>query len=1439
MSERFCFNCNFKCQSDDTFCQECGAPLDLSDYINSKKVSKNIKDKIKSIFGNNRIDEINSEIEEFINLSITFNDFEDNLKSLKSGKYDENKFKDKYGKIKKLDDYKYLDEISKDEYLNKKLLQLKKSKNFMDNFDDEIKKQKKLLNDINLKIEHIYSFNNDYNELLSSKLILNEQHVLRLSYRYQSTFNFFSEIDVQKLENDSKSIIKEFLKDYNNLNKIKNGDIDIKILKNILYLQIDEVNQFNQDINNLKNSDTIISDFECDFIKERYSDLYDLAKKVNEKYYLKKEFKNFLNDFNNLDQIIKNFNQDIKIKLLEKELYSRTDELNKFYQEINNLKKSNFYITYLQRDNIKERYNDLYELAKEVNKNSGLKSEFEDFIKFYRFLWHKINSYNNKFIKNELKEHKEFFDNINGKSLDDKQRLAVVTDEQNSQIIAGAGCGKTLTVNAKVRYLIEKKGVNPEEILCLSYSRASVGDLIDKLPDGIEIKTFHKLGGEILEYNNKPSRPDTDILNNYIHEYFSKQVINDEKFSKDLFEFFSYYFYSPVKDDEASVLGEVYDIEESKDFKTLREIYGGDKEKIDFKNKHVKSLEELIISNYLFAHQIDYEYEKVFDCDNNYFNQQREFVFNLIFGNIKEINKYSVIPDILINNMLDLCEIEKHVVIYNYKPDFYLKEKNIYLEHFGVDRNCNAKWLDENDSAKYKKGIIWKRDLYKKYGLNLIETYSYYMSEDRLLTRLEEKLIQAGVEIKEIDYSYLISKILENKKVNRYTKFMDLIKTFIELFKGNDFEFMKFKEWKTLNSHNSDEFDKKRTNLFLSIVEDIYVGYENYLNDNNKIDFNDMINNATAEVKNGNLNNFYKYIIVDEYQDTSYTRYNLLKAIQDKTGAKVCVVGDDWQSIYRFSGCDVDLFTNFENYFKNPEKMRIETTYRNSQGLIDVSGRFIMKNPNQMDKSLDSMKDSSHKPIKIAYYDESSNENKIKLMEILINKISQESNDIMILGRHNFDIDGFIKAGLFKRVHKDDSKLIYEKNRNLNINFISVHKSKGLEEENVILINLENSIFGFPNQMLDDPLMNYVIKKSDQYEYAEERRLFYVALTRTKNNVYLLSPIDNKSPFVTELEENIQDLDFLSYENCTNMSFDDVNEFMKDKKSYPIKTDLKCPVCKTGNVNLILYNNGSNKISKFFRCSHKQCRWNGGNYYSEMDFLDEIQICPKCGKVMQVYLGKYGPYYRCPTKCKTPKIKKDKLKRILNIVDKKYENEKHESDLICPKCGKGNVTLNFNLKYKFQYFACSNDDCDWNGGLTNIDKNDLDKIRHCLDCDGILVLKNGKRGKFYGCSNYPICRYTESITNNSNIMRIKTKLKCPKCNKNNIILERNGNSNEATFKCLKCNWDGGIFKGNLEKLESLDYCDNKECDGIIYFRDEENGKNKYCSNYFKTGCKGN
>lgn len=348
--------------------------------------------------------------------------------------------------------------------------------------------------------------------------------------------------------------------------------------------------------------------------------------------------------------------------------------------------------------------------------------------------------------------------------------------------------------------------------------------------------------------------------------------------------------------------------------------------------------------------------------------------------------------------------------------------------------------------------------------------------------------------------------IENNEEVELFEK---LISTFIHLFKCNGYKLEDFNL--LLKKAKRKIFKYSYNKNFLIIVLNIYLEYEKYLKTNKEIDFDDMIIKATNLVNKKGIKHKYKYIIIDEYQDTSLVRFNLIKEILDKTNSNLMVVGDDFQSIYRFTGCDISLFLNFKKYFKKAKILKIQNTYRNSQELIDIAGNFVMKNKNQINKNLKSNK-HINKPIKIVYYENI----RRKFIEI-INKIYKETNKpILILGRNNKDINILLN----NKIKLENDNLIYLENKNIKMKYLTVHKSKGLEEENVIIINLEDKLLGFPNKIEDSKLLNYVTKNKEKYLYSEERRLFYVALTRTKNNNYLLVPKNKESQFIKELKKD-------------------------------------------------------------------------------------------------------------------------------------------------------------------------------------------------------------------------------------------------------------------------------------------------------------------------------
>lgn len=407
-------------------------------------------------------------------------------------------------------------------------------------------------------------------------------------------------------------------------------------------------------------------------------------------------------------------------------------------------------------------------------------------------------------------------------------------------------------------------------------------------------------------------------------------------------------------------------------------------------------------------------------------------------------DKINIDVDVMTFHKLALSILEYNNIKFNICPSSYLE----YVTH------------------EFFFGIIFESKHLMKSVLSYFKIYIYCNVEMRYRKILHE------------EYNKII--LLER-----------LIVKFIKLFKTNNYSLSSFIGFRKCSHSRKDV-------LFLSLVLNVYLIYMNELNSSGFIDFDDMIIASEKVVSGGGIIKKYDFIIIDEYQDTSYIRYLLIKSILDKTGARFMAVGDDFQSIYKFSGCNLDLFVNFDKYFEDANMLKIQSTYRNSQELINVAGRFIMKNKMQIKKRMNSSI-STFKPIKLCY---------ISLKKIL----DVIDTDVMILGRTNADIydyigDDFSKAG---------DNIFYKEKPELKITYLTIHRSKGLESTNVILLNVTDYLMGIPNTIADDRALRYVSHKGD-YLYDEERRLFYVAITRTRNNVYLMTKKFHESMFIHEI----------------------------------------------------------------------------------------------------------------------------------------------------------------------------------------------------------------------------------------------------------------------------------------------------------------------------------
>lgn len=841
--------------------------------------------------------------------------------------------------------------------------------------------------------------------------------------------------------------------------------------------------------------------------------------------------------------------------------------LNQIYLFFDSISNFDDYITWVKRDEIKNQFSLVGRFFKNKSKYYKNESNVKEFNEIFNDFDNYIENYNKNYIIKQKQLLQDYFGNIEGKSLDEQQRNALITDEYSNLIVAGAGSGKTLTIIGKVKYLIEQKQIKPDEILLLSFTKKTVDELNVRLKNiGLNAKatTFHKLGYDIIKKHQSisPAVTNDNTLRKVIKQYIDEDIFNDTNALEAYVTYLACYMNIPEENDNFDSLGEKIDVEKGIDFQTLKSKCESDelnkisKAKLDtIQGEKVKSTEELTIANFLFLNGINYEYEKPYPYGDNI-----------------------------------------------YRPDFYLTDYDLYLEHFGVDENSRANWLTPLNEEKYIEEMEIKRQKHKENNTKLLETYSYYNRDKILLDKLREMLENENVIFKPRDIKSIYSKVASNDK-NFGKEITKLIETFINLSKSRKLNYEDISAIFTDRNKTRNKFMLERQEMFLKFALQVLKRYDNKLNEICEIDFNDMINQSTDLVKINKPDFNYRYIIIDEYQDISFSRFKLIKEIRDLTKARLVCVGDDWQSIYRFAGSDISLFSNFEKYVGKYELLFIENTYRNSQELIDISSRYIKKNKAQIDKAPKSIKESLDNPIKLVYYsNEDAEQVLINEIQTLINLYGNKS--ILILGRHGFDINDFIKK-------TKDSKILYnERNDKIEIKglegyeikYITVHKSKGLEADNTIILNLRNHILGFPNKMNDDPMLSLLLSDYEEYRFAEERRLFYVALTRTKNKVILMLPID-ASLFA---EEIIID---------NNLIFSTNN----DKLS---KT--KCPYCKTGHL-LIRQQSASN--NQFLGCSNYPiCN----QTYSNIDILENSILCSGCNSGFMVKRkGQFSTFLGC------------------------------------------------------------------------------------------------------------------------------------------------------------------------------------------------------------------
>ena len=691
----------------------------------------------------------------------------------------------------------------------------------------------------------------------------------------------------------------------------------------------------------------------------------------------------------------------------------------------------------------------------------------------------------------------------------DEQAEAIASDGDVTLVLAGAGTGKTAVITGKVAHLVRSLDASPGEILVLAFNRKAAGEIRERLPGGLaaDVSTFHAFGRRVI----------ADVSG--AAPTVSKLAEDRAELVRVLDEILNELLEDPRQSD--AVKGFIVDHSASYrsafDFKTPAEYdeYIRSVELRTLSGDLVKSFEELRIANYLTEHGVRFEYEAPYEVPTATRHYRQ------------------------------------------YRPDFFLPDHGIYIEHFAL----NEQGCPPPSWGRYAEGVEWKRNIHARNSSKLIETYSWQHKRGVLIPGLRAQLEEAGVRFEPISHKKLLSLIraLARRLISWLVR---LMATFLDHVKSNGLT------PDDLRTRARTYGDRLRNETFLALFEQVRVRYDRRLADEGAadeevLDFHDLINLAAQHIREGRWQTPYRYVLVDEFQDISKGRMALLQALaREPQDVAYFLVGDDWQSIYRFAGSDVGLVRNCSTYLGRTRERTLSQTFRFADGILGPSTAFVQRNPEQTRRPLRAARDVEDRGITVVFDADPAAGLRLALREIEV-AAGGESCSVLVLGRY-----------------RDSQAALRESSwsRSLRVEFSTVHGAKGREADYVVVLDLDDARRGFPSRIEDDPLLDLVLPPvfGKAFPFAEERRLFYVAMTRARIGTYLVADPVRPSPFVVELiRESGDDLRRIGDEiarecpRCTNGRL--VPSQSRENlrcSNYPRCEHLapRCPNCEAGYV---------------------------------------------------------------------------------------------------------------------------------------------------------------------------------------------------------------------------------------------------------------------------------
>ncbi|MGV7196895.1 UvrD-helicase domain-containing protein [Xanthomonas axonopodis] len=675
-------------------------------------------------------------------------------------------------------------------------------------------------------------------------------------------------------------------------------------------------------------------------------------------------------------------------------------------------------------------------------------------------LWEDANK---SMATRELTLAKDLLDRVESKPLTEEQARAVICFDNRVQVVASAGSGKTSTMVAKAAYAITRGFIEPQRMVMLAFNTDAATELKERaarsferlgmLDTEVEAKTFHALGLAIIgeATGRKLSVP--------------KWARDPAKGLSKLTE-----LVDDLKDRSSEFRSQwdMFRLVFGRDLPPLgaemmADGYGPDGKPFlrTLKGDRVQSMEECVIADWLFYNGVTYEYERPYEFDTATATHRQ------------------------------------------YYPDFYYPDAALYHEHLALDAQGQA----PKHFRGYMQSLDWKRQEHERRGTALFETTSYGLRSGQALGLLAAKLTESGIELDPNPDRPLPSN---GAKPMRDDDLAGLMRTFIAHAKSNCLTMRDLSE--RLRQMPEDHF-KERHRRFLEIAGPVFEAWDTALADEKAIDFEDMLNMAASLLEQGRFQSPYDLVMADEFQDASRARARLCRALISQPGKYLFAVGDDWQSINRFAGADVSVMTGFRDFFGQGRVLKLEQTFRCPQELCDVSSRFVVKNPAQIQKRVHSFTPTQG-PVLQAFQVARRDLIQDGILDYLSALHAKLLSGELPLGR-----EGKVSVFVLGRYKKDKSTVPPDWEaafgETMEVKFLTAHKSKGTEADYVVLPGMVHR--GFPSLRSDDPLLSLVMPAEDPYPLGEERRLFYVALTRARRTVAMFSVRGKQSAFLDEL----------------------------------------------------------------------------------------------------------------------------------------------------------------------------------------------------------------------------------------------------------------------------------------------------------------------------------